>query len=92
MIARIPSAKAAAPAVERKLTASLLSQPRRSRVAPRRLSKSRPNIAPAVLIQKRDASPRSARVPARATMTPAAMPARVPAMLMAPSTPGSAVR
>ncbi len=45
--ARIHSAAPAALAVERKLTASLFSQPRSSSVAPSRLSKKRPKTAPA---------------------------------------------
>ena len=46
---RITSANAAALAVERKLTASLFSQPHSSSVAPSRLSKKRPKTAPAEL-------------------------------------------
>ena len=48
-IASKPSANPAALAVDRKFTASLFSQPRRSSVAPSRLSKNRPKTPPAQL-------------------------------------------
>jgi len=86
------SANAEALAVDRKFTASLLSQPFFSSVAPSRLSKKSPNTAPAQLSLKRVQSPRRAQLPAPATMAAATNPARVPATLTAPSVPGSTAR
>src|ERR1035437_8024768 len=87
--ASTPSAKAAALAVDKKLTASLFSQPRRSSVAPSRLSKKRPKTPPAQLIQNIAAPPPSPQLPTAATIPAADTPASVPTRLMAPSVPGS---
>src|SRR5215469_6655256 len=56
MRANRASAQATALAVERKFTASLLSHPARSSVAPSRLSKNKPKTPPAQLTRINDGS------------------------------------
>ena len=86
-------ANAAALPVERKLTASLLSQPRRSSVAPSKLSKKKPKMPPALAHGKDGSVASQAQMSLQVPTTPAAtIPAIVPPKLIAPSVPGSARR
>ena len=85
--------KAAALAVDRKFTASLLSQPRRSSVAPSRLSKNRPKTAARPADAEKMTDRRAKPGSRRTDTTPAAItPASVPARVMPPSVPGSTRR
>ena len=73
-------------------TASLLSQPRRSRVAPSRLSKNNPKTPPAQLDPEHRRAAAEGQRSRRGDEAAAAKPASVPAKLMAPSVPGSTWR
>lgn len=83
------TAKAADIAVEMKFTPLFPSSPRRSSVAPRKLSASIPATPAPVQIGNARHANRPIRAPTRPTVTAPATPANVPANVIAPFVPGA---
>src|SRR5579885_229881 len=80
-------ARPAAKRVPRKFTPSLLSHPRRSKVAPKKLSKIIPALPASSAIQNQRAGTTRVSTHTAATTTAAAIPATVPMIVTPPSVP-----